>query len=591
MNEAEPVLHTQVGVSKRAELFGIDLRTLAFTRIALAVLLLYDLAMRYRDLPTMYSDEGLFPIADVLTYYGQGSWRWSMHLWSGAPAYQNTLFALAAVFGVMLLFGLLTRLATIASWVFLLSIHMRAPVLVTGGDVLLCMMLFWGMFLPWGRRASVDAWRRGVPTGNGPVISIASAAIMLQIAFMYLFTGCSKCNELWFSGRALEAVFSNELFVRPMGIWLLQFSSLLKILTYGALVLELAGPLLLFCPWKTRVVRPLTVLCFVGLHLGIELTMTVVIFSFASLSALTVFTPGWVWDMLGWGNLRQSDTATTAAAGRGGWQWLAARAIDAVLVCAMIAIVVINPLVQLFGPRVLDTIPRPIVGMFNAAGLGQRWDMFSHPNTTDHRYIAIANLCDGSKVDLLRDQPCTGEELPADLTGNQPSQRWVQVMVDLQRAQSSYFRKPLARYLAKKWNAEHADTRRAEHVQLALIFAREPSESDPRPIERLVLAQIDPLADGDYKDGKREGHWVHHFPNGNKESEGSYRQGNEEGKWTYWNEEGVKEGEGSYVAGQLHGKWVFHMEDGQVREAFFHHGRIIPPPLDTAAQDTPHSTP
>lgn len=575
MTTTEPPLPAQ-GLSKRAELFGIDLRTLALTRVALATVLLYDLAMRFRDYSVMYSDEGLFPMADVATYYGEASWRWSLHLLSGSYAYQMTLFGLAAIFGVMLLLGLFSRFATIASWVFLVSIHTRAPVLVTGGDVLLAMTLFWGMFLPLGGRASLDARRRSPPTSNGPIVSVASAAMMLQLAFMYFFTGCSKCNDMWFSGKALESIFANEMFVRPLGVWMQQFPGFLELLTYGTLVLELGGPLLMFCPWKTRIVRPLTVLCFVGLHLGIEMTMTVVIFSFSSLAALTCFTPGWVWDALGWGNLPQTTTPVSGDSHTFGWKRWAGHVVSAALVCLFVAIVVVNSYVYRSGQQATRSLPRAVGVVFEVASLGQRWDMFSNPLIDDDRYVAIANLRDGTQVDLLRGIPWSGDESPADLAPYLPSQRWLQVTIDLPREHSSFFRKSLMRYLAKKWDARHSDEQAAEYVQFAQLNTRRLADEDEPAIERLVLAQVDLLGDGAFREGHRHGHWVHRFPNGLKEGEGRYLEGKEDGKWTYWYENGRKEGEGSYVGGQLHGRWVFYMPDGQQRQANFEYGRLVP---------------
>jgi hypothetical protein len=560
-------------ISKRAELFGIDLRTLAFTRMALASVVLYDLAMRFRDYSVMYADEGLFPISDVLTYYGESSWRWSFHLISGSYAYQMTLFALAAVFGIMLWLGLFTRFATIASWLFLVSIHSRAPVLITGGDALLVMTLFWGIFLPLGARGSLDALRRAPPISNGPYVSVASAAMMLQVAFMYFFTGCSKCNDLWFSGQALQSVLANQMFVRPMGVWLAQFPWVLTFLTYGTLVLELAGPLLMFCPWKTRIVRPLTVLCFVGLHIGIELTMTVVIFSFASLAALTCFTPGWLWDRLGLGRL--SGTAVQPAertrVGKwGGW------AVNAALLVLMIAIVVVNTLAYCSGPQTMAKVPWPVLAVFDAGSFGQRWDMFSNPVISDKRHVAIATLRDDSQVDLLRRISWSGDETPADLDARQPSQRWIQVMLELRRHSSSFFRKSLLVYLAKNWNDDHPPEKAVDYVQLATIQTRPTRGSEGAQVERMVVAQVDLLGEGSYQKGKRHGYWIHRFPNGQKEGEGSYVNGKEDGKWIYWYEDGRKEGEGCYVGGQLHGRWVFYLPDGQQREATFHYGQLVP---------------
>jgi hypothetical protein len=560
-------------LSKGAELFGIDLRTLALTRVALATVVLYDLAMRFRDYSVMYADEGLFPIADVVTYYGSSSWRWSFHFWSDSHAYQMTLFVLAAVFGVMLWLGLMTRLATIATWLLLISIHARAPVLVTGGDVLLGMMLFWGIFLPLGQRASVDSLWRGGKQRDNPQLSVASAAMMLQVAFMYFFTACSKCNDLWYSGQALESVFANELFVRPIGVWMAQFPGLLTWLTYGTLVLELAGPWLLFCPWKTRLVRPLVLLCFVGLHIGIELTMTVVIFSFASLAALTCFTPGWIWDAVGWSRSPQAQTTERQPAS--GLKRWGNRAVNVALLMLLISIFVVNPLFYRYGPQLTARLPKAIVALFDAGSFGQRWDMFSNPSITDQRLIAIANLRDGTQVDLLRGIDWSGDETPADLDARQPSQRWVQVMIDMRRERSSFFRNSLLVYLAKRWNEQHPEQRAVDHVQLATIQTRCPEGSDSLQVERMLLAQVDLLGEGRFREGKRHGHWIHRFPNGQKEGEGKYVEGKEEGKWVYWYENGSIEGEGCYVGGQLHGRWTFYLPNGQQRVATFDHGRLV----------------
>ena len=230
----------------------------------------------------MYSDNGLFPVADVARFWGTDTWRWSLHMVSGSVSYQALLFGIAMCFALLLFLGLFTRAATVVSWILLLSLHNRAPVLVTGGDVLLLMLLFWGIFLPWGKRASVDSRLFGYARDDTPTVSVASAAILVQVAFMYFFTAISKCNYLWLEGRALESVFMNPLFTRPLGAWFGQFAFALKGLTVTTLVLELIGPILMFSPWQTRKLRVCAVCGFMLLHIGIEATMYVVIFSQAS---------------------------------------------------------------------------------------------------------------------------------------------------------------------------------------------------------------------------------------------------------------------------------------------------------------------
>ena len=54
------------------------------------------------------------------------------------------------------------RLNTVISFVLLVSLHFRAPVLTQGGDMLLVAMLFWSLFLPLGALLA-DA-RNGLPS-------------------------------------------------------------------------------------------------------------------------------------------------------------------------------------------------------------------------------------------------------------------------------------------------------------------------------------------------------------------------------------------------------------------------------------------
>jgi hypothetical protein len=51
--------------TKLSETFGADLRSLAAFRIGVALLILYDLSQRSRDLVAHYTDLGLIPRAVV----------------------------------------------------------------------------------------------------------------------------------------------------------------------------------------------------------------------------------------------------------------------------------------------------------------------------------------------------------------------------------------------------------------------------------------------------------------------------------------------------------------------------------------------
>jgi len=134
--------------------FGCDLRTLALFRINLALLILADLVMRSRDLVAHYTDDGILPRADYLGILnGAVS---SLHFISGSAWIEALLFMLAALVALALLAGYRTRLATFVSWLLLLSLQNRNHMILQGGDMLLLLLLFWGLFLPLGARFSVD---------------------------------------------------------------------------------------------------------------------------------------------------------------------------------------------------------------------------------------------------------------------------------------------------------------------------------------------------------------------------------------------------------------------------------------------------
>src|SRR5687767_13350512 len=83
-------------------LFGIDLRALAATRIALAAILLVDLAIRASDVRAMYSDDGVMSIAATQAYQYPVI-HWSLHFLDGRAPFQSMLMAIAAIFAVLLL--------------------------------------------------------------------------------------------------------------------------------------------------------------------------------------------------------------------------------------------------------------------------------------------------------------------------------------------------------------------------------------------------------------------------------------------------------------------------------------------------------
>src|SRR5262249_8842464 len=163
------------GVLPLHEFFHLDVRSLALLRVCLALLLIWDWTDRLPDLAAHYSDQGVAPRSAITVLVPM-----SIHFFSGEVWYQALLAGIALVFAFALLVGYYTPLVTLVSWFLVLSVQARNPAVMQGLDVILRMLLFWGLFLPLGACWSVDS---ASPTGRPAsprVVSPGSVALIVQ---------------------------------------------------------------------------------------------------------------------------------------------------------------------------------------------------------------------------------------------------------------------------------------------------------------------------------------------------------------------------------------------------------------------------
>src|SRR5256885_6685590 len=184
---------TETSSSYLRDIYSLDLRSLALFRIALGVMILIDLFMRSLDLNAFYTDWGVLPRGALLDKFAN-PFRFSLHLISGVPGFEIALFIIAAGFAIALILGVRTRLVTIVSWFLLVSLQMRNPVILQGGDVYFRLLTFWAIFLPLGALYSVDS---ALNTSQNPpkqyrFLSFADAPLLLTTAIVYSFAVAMK---------------------------------------------------------------------------------------------------------------------------------------------------------------------------------------------------------------------------------------------------------------------------------------------------------------------------------------------------------------------------------------------------------------
>lgn len=280
--------------------YGLDIRSLALFRVALALMLLGDLWMRAQDLRVFYTDWGTLPRAVLLNEFAH-PWLISLHFMSGQWQVQALLFFAAAVCALMMLFGWRTRFATVMSWVLLTSLHNRNPIILQGGDTLLRMLVMWAMFIPLGMSHSVDA---ALDTGEERrrptrIFTFATIALMAQIALMYWSAVLYKSGPEWHrEGNAVWYALSLEQMATPLGRWLLNFPLFLRFLTYFTLVVETSAPIFLLAPFFAGQIRAIGVLFLLSLHLGFATCMYLGHFPFVAAVMVTALLPTWFWNVL-----------------------------------------------------------------------------------------------------------------------------------------------------------------------------------------------------------------------------------------------------------------------------------------------------
>ncbi len=278
------------------ELFSVDVRSLAVLRIGIALLVMVDLARRIEWTRLFHSDYGVLTASQASEFLGPG--YWSLYWLNGSPWFASTLFVVTGLAAAGLLVGYQTRWMTAACLVLVWSLQICNPMILTAGHILMRMMLFWMLFLPVATVWSVDASRRKRQVGPRQILSMGSAAILLQIAYMYFFSGLAKWNPYWTGGSALQYAMNFEMYVKPAGQWLAQYPDWLQFLTLLTLAAEILGPVLMFIPRCSGWFRGFFMGFFWLLHLSIWLTMSIGLFSMVAMLAWVVFIPTEIWNVL-----------------------------------------------------------------------------------------------------------------------------------------------------------------------------------------------------------------------------------------------------------------------------------------------------
>lgn len=436
-------------------------------RIALGSLLLADLIFRWPMLVEMCTDEGFFTRDLCWKFHqielGEG-WNWfvwSFYWISGSPIFAKSLFVASAVSAVLLLVGKWTRVATIACWALWVSLHVRNPLIVTSGDFLLKMLLFWSIFLPLGKMWSFDSLKpesknRELHFSGMSFVSLASVGYILQLMISYLFPGIAKLNEVWFRGEAMAYVLRLDIYITEFGRSLLQHEGLLAFTSWFTLLAEVVLIWTLLSTWKNDWFRWLNLVVFWSFHIGIGLSMSIGLFPFICIVAWLPLIPGALWR----GREAVQYESPIQFSGRKLYFKLSQ------FWCGIFCFVLVGwniANIESLGLRSMqNTLLMPIG---KPMGLDQHFQMFGKPPTENPWFVYEATLADGTEVDIFRNQPINHDR-PEWVRKSFPNFHWRKVHRNLLHPELVYLREPLLKYTVNRWNAVHDQQQKVVRVRL-----------------------------------------------------------------------------------------------------------------------------
>ncbi len=406
--------------------FELDTRTLAVFRMAVALLVIADLVLRARNFELFYTEAGVVP--QSLALAAPPVDVPSVYFLSTDPRVTAALFVLHGLFAVCLLVGYRTRLSTVLVAVFVVSLDLRNPLVLSYADVLFMWLLFWAIFLPLGERWSVDA----VHADREPrstVCGLAAALILLQVMTVYLVNGLHKTTATqWATGEAAVVV---------MGLDDMTYLAADLVASTPGL-LQAGGQLwygMLLGSWLLVVLRgrPRTALvgAFVVVHLSFAVTVRIGAFAFVSIAGVMLFLQSSFWSDLqrlrerlgGSKQLSRLSTQAKAAATRLpqgsvlGVQRAVRRhrRLGVRLVVGIVALVLVISVLSAGG--VLDTQPTSEIEAATTAVVEHQteWTIFApEPRSTARQYVIAAESSTGAQWELQADRKLTADR-PAEL--------------------------------------------------------------------------------------------------------------------------------------------------------------------------------
>lgn len=453
-------------------IYGLDCRALSLMRIGVAVVLLIDICIRATSLTAHYTEGGAVPFKAVELFFWKHGY-FSLFQLCDTYMFAFGMFIITGVIYIFLLVGYQTRLVSVLTWVLLTSLHNRNTLILQGGDDLLRLLMFWGIFLPWGNFYSIDGSKKRLLNSKTKVLSVATLGYMVLIFSVYFFTGILKCGSEWNSeGTALYYAFSLDQMTWPIGKMLLEHQSFLKVLTVFVRWFEILAPFLLFIPFKNSKFRLLFIVSITAFHIGISMTLFVGLFYLIGIISLLGLLPTEAMDWFD-GRIKRKKIPDIKKIHKDLFIRLSHNYYFRVIKNSFLFFCL--ALCLLWNISTVNGLGLTVSDQFFTFGYGlrfnQNWGMFAPTVLKDDGWYIMEGITkDSVKVDINRGGVEVNYTKPPSILKYIKDDRWRKYLENYLFSYNDFIRPYLCNYFLKAWNRSNPAN---EIISLQIVYMKE----------------------------------------------------------------------------------------------------------------------
>ena len=260
-----------------------DLRILNVIRPLFGIALAINMLCVWPDRHFFFGSEGLIT-EDLYPLYSNVSWKLTTFLPRDVVGVNLYFLSLFAALGSLIV-GIYPRVSALIVFILVTGLQNTNNLIWDGEDTMFRLFALFFVFAPGPREVRPERQPDGSLKHPYPVWPLR--LFQMQICLMFFACGIEKMKgEPWVDGTAMYYVFRlHDFYKLPLPQLITENLTVMKLMTWGVLVLEVLAPVLIWF----RETRRATLALLLVFHLGIELTMNLMMFHWVMIAGWLSF--------------------------------------------------------------------------------------------------------------------------------------------------------------------------------------------------------------------------------------------------------------------------------------------------------------